>query len=136
MDSAKARQFYEECLSTLYTQRNLGRLGEFFAANIVTHPVYPGQTPGIQGFEQMTRAFLDTFSDIKYRIESFSLEGDTFSCHLVMTGTHIGNFMGIPATGRKAEIVDNLRCRLENGKIVEYRSNVDVQSLQRQLGAA
>ncbi|WP_257462180.1 ester cyclase [Archangium lipolyticum] len=136
MDAAKARQFYEDCLNTLYIQRNLGRLGDFFAANIISHPTFPGQVPGIQGFELITRAFLDTFSDISLRIESFSQEGDTFSCHLVMKATHVGNFMGIPATGRKVEVVDNLRYRLENGRIVEYWSNVDTQALQHQLSAA
>ncbi|ATB35777.1 hypothetical protein CYFUS_001191 [Cystobacter fuscus] len=136
MDAAKARQFYEDFLNTLYIQRNVGRLGDFIAANIVSHPVYPGQTPGIQGFEQMTRAFLDTFSDISFRVDGFSQEGETFSCQLVMKAKHIGTFMGIPATGRTAEVVDNLRYRLENGKIVEYWSNVDTQSLQRQLSAA
>lgn len=136
MDAAKARQFYEESLNALYIQRNVGRLADFYTPNVVTHPAFPGQAPGLQGYELVLRAFLDTFSDITYRIESFSHEGDTFSCNLVMTGTHIGNFMGIPATGRKAEVVNNLRCRLENGKIAEYWSNVDTQALQRQLGAA
>ncbi|OJH37340.1 ester cyclase [Cystobacter ferrugineus] len=136
MDAAKARQFYEESLNTLYIQRNLGRLADFYAANVVTHPAFPGLPPGIQGFELMIRSFLDTFSDISFDIKSFTQEGDTFSCNLIMKAKHIGNFMGIPATGRTAEVVDNLRCRVENGKIVEYWSNVDTQSLQRQLGAA
>ncbi|WNG14252.1 ester cyclase [Cystobacter fuscus] len=136
MDATKTRQFYEECLTALYIQRDTGRMAEFYAEDIVSHPSFPGQTPGLKGVEMTARYFLDTFADISFRIESFSQEGETFSCHLVTTGTHVGNFMGIPATGRKAEIVDKLRCRIKDGKIAEQWSNVDTESLQRQLGAA
>ena len=49
-------------------------------------------------------------------------------------GTHEGEFMGIPATGNKYESSGILINRIENGKIVEQREELDILGLYQQLG--
>jgi predicted ester cyclase len=51
-----------------------------------------------------------------------------------MRGTHQGEFAGIPATGNKVEISGIMIGRIENGKIVEEREEMDMLGLFMQLG--
>lgn len=134
MDATQARTFYEECLNTLYLRRDLERMADFYAPGVTAHPSPPGLPPGIEGLKLMTQGWLMAFSDTRIRIESFTQEGDCISCQLVMTGTHTGPFLGVPATGRSVELVDRPRYRLENGRIVEFWHSPDIQTLMSQLG--
>ena len=51
-----------------------------------------------------------------------------------MRGTHQGNFQGIPPTGKKAVVQGMNISRLEGGKVVEDRSEIDALGMMQQLG--
>lgn len=135
MDDTRARQFHEY-LTTLYIRRDVERMADYYTADVISHPSPPGLPPGITGLQLMMRGFLSCFTDVQFRVESFTQEGDMLSCHLVTHGTHSGDYLGIAATGRRVEIVDHLSYRLENGRIAEFWSRADPQALLSQLGAS
>ena len=62
-------------------------------------------------------------------------EDDTVATYKTFTGTHQGEFMGIPATGKRVtvQVMDFVRVR--DGKIAEHSNVVDVFGLLAQLGA-
>ena len=61
-------------------------------------------------------------------------EGETVVLRCTFTGTHEGEFMGIPPTGRRIEVGEIHIYRLEDGKAVEHRVGRDDLGAMRQLG--
>ena len=55
--------------------------------------------------------------------------------HVVLTGTHQGDLMGIPATGKSVEFGGTDIIRIRDGKIAEHWGSTDTMSLMQQIGA-
>ena len=77
------------------------------------------------------------FPDSHHTIEDLIAEGDKVVTRFTWTGTHRGEFEGIPPSGRRISVGGIWIHRLEGGRIVEGRDwgLVDWMSLLRQLGA-
>jgi predicted ester cyclase len=135
MDAKKAREFYLEYLTTIYTERRVDQLGRFFAADIVAHPDVPGIAPGLPGVQGLVQGWVDAFADIRFTIDGFLVDKDMIAPRLTMSGTQIGTFLGIPSKGRRFQIIDHPHCLLRDGKIVEIWDNIDLLTLMQQLGA-
>jgi steroid delta-isomerase-like uncharacterized protein len=97
----------------------------------------PSTTPNPMSLEE-TIEFLQmifrAFPDINWSIKELFAIGDRVIVWNIVTGTHEGEFAGIPATGNKIEVSSILILRLENGKIVEEREEADMLGLMQQLG--
>ncbi|TET69638.1 MAG: ester cyclase [Candidatus Aminicenantes bacterium] len=76
----------------------------------------------------------NAFPDITFSIEELIAEGDRVIVRFIVTGTHEGEFQGIPATGNKYEHSGISISRIENGKVVEQRKEIDELGLMQQLG--
>jgi predicted ester cyclase len=50
-----------------------------------------------------------------------------------MSGTHQGEFSGIPATGKKATLLAFDRIRVKGGKVVEHWGVTDTGAMMEQL---
>lgn len=74
------------------------------------------------------------FPDVNWRIEKQFVTRDTAIIWNVSTGTHQGEFAGIPATGNRVEVSSILLWRLKDGKVVEEREEADYLGLMQQLG--
>lgn len=70
----------------------------------------------------------------RYHSRLCRLPGKKVVVRLTNTGTHQGNFQGIPATGKQIRISSTTIYRLEGGKIVEEREDADWLGLMQQLG--
>jgi steroid delta-isomerase-like uncharacterized protein len=80
-------------------------------------------------------AFVAAFPDIRHHIEDQVAEGDRVATRLTVRGTHQGDFMGMPPTGRTVEIgAINIK-RFADGKIAEHWVRSDALGLLQQLGA-
>ena len=84
-----------------------------------------------QVFARLHRAFPDLHTTIEDLIE----EGDKVVSRNTVTGTHRGEYMGIPPTGKSVTYNEIFIVRLEGGRIAETWGVVDVLSQMRQLGA-
>ena len=74
------------------------------------------------------------FPDINWDVKELSATGDRVMVWNVVTGTHEGEFMGIPATGNKIDVSSILMLRIQNRKIIEEREEADMLGLMQQLG--
>ena len=74
------------------------------------------------------------FPDFAYSIEELIAVEDRVISRFIFRGTHEGEFQGIPATGNKVEISGIMMTRIENGKIVEDREELDQLGFMQQLG--
>ena len=106
----------------------------FVAPNYVEHDPMPGQAPGAQGLQDMMQMFYAGFPDMKGTVNQIISEGDVVSVALTTTGTHNGDFMGIPATGKKISITEVHMVRIADGKMVEHWGLADGMTMMQQLG--
>ncbi len=78
--------------------------------------------------------FESAFPDFRYEVEDVISEGDKMAVRDVFTGTHEGDFMGIPATGNHVTMEAIHIFRFENGRIAEHWVARDDLGMMRQLG--
>ncbi|PTL82129.1 ester cyclase [Vitiosangium sp. GDMCC 1.1324] len=135
MDTKQAREFYLDYLNTIYVERKVDQLDRFFAREIIAHPIVPGVAPGLQGVQAIVQGWVDAFADLRFTVDGFIYEKDMIAPRITMSGTQIGTFLGIPASGRRFEIVDQPHYQLRDGKVVEIWDNPDMLTMLRQLGA-
>lgn len=94
----------------------------------------PGLPRSREGWKQNRLLLQSGFPDAHWAEELVIGEGDTVVWRGVMTGTHTGNFFGIPATGRQIAVTATSMLRLWDGKIVWQRMNSDDLGMMTQLG--
>lgn len=95
----------------------------------------PSEKTGPEGAKELVKNFRDAFPDLKVDIEYQVAEGDRVVSKWSMTGTHKGDFMGIPATGKKVDLSAVSIDRIANGKVVEYSTFRDDLRFMQQIGA-
>ncbi len=83
---------------------------------------------------QANRTFLVAFPDFHHEINDMVAEGDKVTVRATLTGTHDGEFMGIPPTGNKIEYIAFLTARFSDKRIVELWGVADMMTLMQQLG--
>jgi len=97
----------------------------------------PEFTEGRDGFKRLFEAFIAAFPDLTFTNEHIVAEGDLVAAYNRMEGTHRGDFMGMPATGRSFGIYVSDVCRFtDEGMISEHWGVFDMGSMMSQLGAA
>ena len=85
-------------------------------------------------FKQMESEAFEAFPDMYVTIDDMVAEGDKVAGRVTMTGTHKGEFMGIPPTNKKVTISLIFIDRFAGGKIVEDHGHFNALDLMRQLG--
>lgn len=111
-----------------------GALVEQVAENFVELNPLPGQGPGRAGLAHTLATMFTGFPDLHWTIHDTLVEGDRVMGFSTWTGTHEGEFMGIPATGRTATIQARTIDRYCDGIFIESRIIMDVAALLAQLG--
>lgn len=124
------RRGFEEGMN----QRNFAVFDELLAPNYVNHTL-PAPVPGPAGMKAVVEMFVTAFPDFRVVVEDLLCDGNLLSTRGYFTGTHQGDFQGIPPTGKtiKAGYIDMWRA--ENGKFVENWAQLDLLGLMQQLGA-
>jgi steroid delta-isomerase-like uncharacterized protein len=124
-------QFYEEIVNGNAPER----IEEFCTEDFVEHEEFPGipnNRDGVRQFFEMMRA---AFPDLHMTPESVVEEGDRVVARFRMTGTHQGEFMGVPATGRHVDVSGYDEVRIVDGRAIEHWGTLDAMTLMQQLGA-
>jgi predicted ester cyclase len=114
---------------------DLSALDELAAPGYVNHSAPAGVPANREGLKQLTAMFRRAFPDGRMTIEDMVAEGDRVATRKTFRGTHRGELMGIPPTGREVAIGLIDIVRLGGGKVVESWSVADDMGLLQQLGA-
>ncbi len=129
-NEALIKRFIEEL-----NKGNTEIINELYAPDYVyyipsrrTKPMSREET--IEMFKMLQKAF----PDISWSMEELIATEDKVIIRVIERGTHEGEFMGIHATGNKYETSEISISRIENGKIVEQREELDKLGLYQQLG--
>jgi steroid delta-isomerase-like uncharacterized protein len=134
MNAETARKLYQDYIETIYHERRVDQLGRFFAEDIVPHPAPPGMEPGLQGMKSAISSWLEAFSEMRFTVDSFIFQNDIMAPRITITALHTGAYLGIPASGKRVNIIAHPHYRLEHGKIAEYWDLPDSLTLLQQLG--
>ncbi|MFC5064605.1 ester cyclase [Actinomycetospora atypica] len=126
-----ARRFIDDVINA---QDLDGALVEMVAEDFVELNPLPGQGPGRAGLADVLRMMFDGFPDLHWTLHDTLVEGDRVLSFSTWTGTHRGEFLGIPATGRTATVEAWTIDRYRDGIFVESRIIMDVAGLLGQLG--
>ncbi len=78
--------------------------------------------------------FRNAFPDLHFTVEDMLAEGDRVASRYTARGTHRGELMGLPPTGRQVTEVGIVISRLAEGKLVEDWHSPDNLGLMQQLG--
>jgi len=91
---------------------------------------------GLDGARKLVALFAKSFPDFNSQIKLVVGEDERVAVHAVHTGTHKGEFLGIPATGKKFSVTSTGMFSFKNGKLVENRVIFNAYALLQQLGVA
>ena len=114
-------------------QKNLAVFDELLTPDVVFHTASTTMQ-GLEAYKQFLSMYMTAFPDLHFTIEDMIAEGDTVVARFTTRGTHQGNFMGIPPTGKQGSGTRIFIDRIVNGKAVEQWFNTDDLGLLQQLG--
>jgi steroid delta-isomerase-like uncharacterized protein len=126
------RRFWEEA----FNGRDLSVLDELIAEDYVNHAALPETPPGPAGQAAVLERLWAALPDARFAVAHLALAGDVVICVGTMSGTHAGELLGVPATGRR---VKWRMCHLmtfgADGRATEHSAIRDDLGLLRQMGA-
>ena len=108
--------------------------GHIVTPDYVDHEAPPGTPPGPEGANVVLRWLRGAFADLSYEIIDAFGDGDRVAVRLTTTGTHTGEFLGAPPTGRQFQIEAIHIFRIQDGKVAEHWAKRDDVGLAAQLG--
>jgi steroid delta-isomerase-like uncharacterized protein len=131
MDPRKTlMQFYDA-----FNRHEVDGFDDLVADNVVDHEVPEDFPAGLEGIKQYLSMFMAAFPDIRFEPLEVIVEGNWASARGRSTGTHKGEFLGIPATGRSFDVEFSDWVRFDdNGRAVEHWGYSDNLKLMQQLG--
>lgn len=123
------RRFYEEVLN----KRDLDALEELAVSDYEEHDPLPGQGTGRDGLRGRVTMLLNGLNP-HFSIEDVIAEGNRVVVRWTNSGTHVGEFLGMPPTEKTFTIAGIDIYRLQDGKMAEHWHVVDLLAQLLQLG--
>lgn len=128
-----SRRWFEE----VWNKRRGEAIDEMFAADGVAHGVDPADlnpAAGPEPFRVFWRVFCGAFPDFYVTVEDVIAEGDKTAVRISFRGTHRGNDLGAPATGKFVVGTGMTFIRWRDGQIVEGWNEFDALGVFLQAG--
>jgi steroid delta-isomerase-like uncharacterized protein len=130
-NKALLTRYFEE----VWEKKNPQAARQFLAPDYKRH-TSPTTTPySVEDQIQRLTGIRAAFPDIQVTVEEMVAEDGFITFLSTMRGTHQGDILGVPPTGKKVEVILLDMIRIENGKFVEQWGGPDFFDLLRQLGA-
>jgi steroid delta-isomerase-like uncharacterized protein len=109
-------------------------IDEVVEPDVLIRTPLPVDATGAKALKQAISILHRAFPDLHVTVEDLIEEGDKVAGRNVVTGTHLGEYMGVAPTGRSVTYNEIFIFRFVNGRIAETWGVVDVFSQMRQLG--
>jgi steroid delta-isomerase-like uncharacterized protein len=129
-NKAVARRFLEEVIN----QNRMDRADDLVVEDFVELDPLPGQRQGREGLKEVLGMMRAAFPDMHWVAEEMVAEGDTVVTRFTWTGTHRGEFLGVPATGKSVVVKGVVMDQLADGKMSKSRILMDSLGMMQQLG--
>ena len=128
---AIVRRLYEE----VWNKRNLDILNELISpSHGLQGPSISGNSVGPEAYERQVLRLLEGFPDLRWTVVDTIADKDKVVAYWRFSGTHKGNFMGIPPTNKKVSTEGITIHHVADGKIMDSYTNWDMLGLMKQFG--
>ena len=125
------RRLYEE----VWNERKLDVVDELISPSHALHdPNVSGSQIGPDAYQRHVARITTAFSDLHFTIEDIICEKDKLVVYWIVSGTHKGEYEGIPPTDKKISVEGITINHFANGKILDSYVSWDALGLMRQLG--
>ena len=121
-------------LEEVWEKQNISAIDKYVAADVVNHDAAPGTDAGIEGFREFARMVFSAVPDFELTVHEYIAEGDRVATRWTARGTHAGELLGIPGTGKELEVTGMTVDRLADGKVVERWGESDQMGMMQQMG--
>jgi predicted ester cyclase len=128
-NKALVRKFFEEA----WVKGNVAAVDEFMAAEYVEHPRPSTLPPGTEGLKQLIASYRTTFPDLKITLEDIFAECDRVAFRWNVSGTYLGEWLSILATGNRVRATGITLFRINGKKIVESWTSIDLSLAEEEL---
>lgn len=132
-NKAAVRRFHDAA-NTGDLQQIASAIDELVAPDAVIRTASPIAATGPQGLKDVFARLLHAYPDLHVAIEDLIAEGDKVASRNAVTGTHLGEYMGHPASGKRIAYNEMFIFRFADGQIAETWGVVDVLSQLAQIG--
>ncbi|MCB0076083.1 MAG: ester cyclase [Anaerolineales bacterium] len=134
--SNQNKRFMARFIDGVMNQQKLELIDRYVADDFVEHVPFPGQGPGAQGLKETIAHLHAAFPDTHWSIDEQVAEGENVVTRFTWTGSHQGDFLGIPATGNAIHLWGVVIDVVRHEKFCESRLIMDMPTLMQQLGQA
>lgn len=123
-----ARAFFEE----IWNQGDESAIDRYIPLDAKGND--PDFGSGREGFKAQWRKWREAFPDLHFEIVDLIAEGDKVLTRWVLTGTHQGEYLGVPATGKSIRVEGMSFDRIQDGLVAEGFDGWDALGMRQQLG--
>lgn len=131
--SAVIHRWFEE----VWNQGRLETIDELFGEDSVAHGLGEGGAVvrGPAAFKPLVLNLRGALPDLHISVEDILADGDRAAFRVVLEGTHRGDGLGVPPSGRRVRISGIIMVRFVEGRIMEGWNSWDQLGLLQQIGA-
>ncbi len=130
---SRQQALVERMFDELINAGHLDVADELFSSDFVDHGAM-GDMHGLDAFKEVVAMWRAAVPDVRCSVENWFESGDMAAWNVRVTGTHKGEMMGIPATGRSFEYVTPNIGRFAGGKAAEHWADQGMFQFLTQVG--
>ncbi len=134
MTTEENKKIMNYFIDEVINNKNVNAINTIASEDFTEHVPFPGQGPGREGLTFAINSMLTGFPDMRWTVHEQIAEGEKVVTRFSWTGTHKGEFMGIPPTGKTVEVWGVVIDVVKNGLFSESRIIMDSVGLLQQLG--
>lgn len=123
------QRYLEESIN----QKNLAAATATCVPGIAWHGGAIGEASGIPGFQSVLASLFASFPDLHVEIQDVIAEEDRVAVRVTLSGTQLGSFQGIAATGKRIVSSGTNTYRIAGDRIAEEWWQHDLLGIMRQL---
>jgi len=129
------KQLVEAFIQDLFTKGDLEAVDRYLDAGFVNHDApFPGAPDGPEGMRLAASVYRQALPDWHSEVEQLIAEDDLVAEVFTASGTHHGELMGVPGTGKTLTLRGVNIFRIRDGRIVERWGQLDQLAVLQQLG--
>ena len=133
-DPTANKALVAEFIDALFTEGELEAVDRYLAPGFVNHDPFPGFAPDREWMRQNALVFRQAFPDWHAGQQAHVAEGDLVAERFTARGTHQGELLGVPPTGREVSLARINILRIQDGQLVERWGRTDDLGFLQQLG--
>jgi steroid delta-isomerase-like uncharacterized protein len=135
--SADAKSIVRRLYEEVWNKRKTELVTELIApSHALQSPNVSGASVGPQAYKRQVLLLIAGFPDLQWAIEDLIAEKDKVVSCWIITGTHKGEYMGVPATNKKISVDGITIHHVANGKIIDSYASWNIWGMMEQLGVA